>query len=185
MQILPGRRRPPLEHDFPATRAQKWLEGLALLLFVGVSATIFLNFGRLPERIAMHVDFKGSPDRYGSKVELLLLWAGFTALYGVFWALSWRLWRSWPYLKGFDESTLERHPEHVLQTLRTFMLAIKLGICALMGVVTFQILSRAGGDTSPSSAGLGLGLAVLLVLVLPAVIGIFMFKANTPPSSNK
>ncbi len=181
MQILPGRRRPPLEHDFPATRAQKRLEGIAFLLFVSVTATVFLNFGRLPERIAMHVDFNDNPDRYGSRVELLLLWAGFAALYGVFWAFSWRLWRSWPYLTGFDESTLERHPEHVLQTLRTFMLSIKLGICTLMGVVTFQILSRAGGDTSTSSAGLGLGLAILLVLVLPTVIGIFTFKANTPP----
>jgi len=156
-----------------------------LLVFVGVTATVFLNFGRLPGRIVMHVDFNGNPDRYGSRVELLLLWAGFTALYGLFWVLAWRLWRSWPYLKGFDETTLERHPEHVVQTLRTFTLSIKLGICALMGVVTLQILSRAGGDTSPSSASFGLGLAVLLVLALPAVIGIFMFKANTPPPSDK
>ncbi|ARD48573.1 hypothetical protein SporoP37_10750 [Sporosarcina sp. P37] len=77
--------KPKLDIEKPAVA--KAFDVLVIALFAAALVYLVLQWGQLPDRIPTHFGPDGEADRYGSRMELLLLpfiaavmWAGMTAL---------------------------------------------------------------------------------------------------------
>ena len=55
------------------TRFHKILEILSLLFLLASLVIFFLNWQNLPDRVPVHYDINGTPNRIGSRMELLLI----------------------------------------------------------------------------------------------------------------
>lgn len=55
------------------TRFHKILEILSLLFLLAALVIFFLNWPNLPDRVPVHFNIKGVPDRIGSRMELLII----------------------------------------------------------------------------------------------------------------
>lgn len=55
------------------TRFHKILEILSLLFLLASLVIFFLNWSNLPDRVPVHYDLNGTPNRIGSQMELLLV----------------------------------------------------------------------------------------------------------------
>ena len=49
------------------------LNGLCLIILVSTILFLILTWSKIPDKVPMHYDFAGNIDRWGSKLEILIL----------------------------------------------------------------------------------------------------------------
>lgn len=59
--------------DVPKPRLAVFLDAIALLSFTGMLIFLFSQFGSLPDRVPGHYNGAGEVDRWGNKMELIIL----------------------------------------------------------------------------------------------------------------
>ncbi len=67
--------------EFSMSWIDRILEALALLALLGGGALVVVSWATLPDSVPMHFDMSGAPDRFGSKVELWVLFGVFVLTY--------------------------------------------------------------------------------------------------------
>jgi len=129
-----------------------------LVWIIAVAPVIYLAavWKQLPEKVAMHYDLHGNPDRYGNKKELIVLVAILLAVNVFVYFLLTNIYRIDP--KKYASENKER--------LRRIALAVVVFISAIIFLIVYS--SRQG------SINLSMGLIFSAVGLLFAFIGNYM-----------
>lgn len=112
-------------------KADILLEGVSLVLLIGVTLYLILNWSSIPEKIPMHFNAAGVIDRWGSKGELIIV-------PGMAWFLYLMItgFQQIPMIWNTGVKVTEDNKERVYRNLNYM-----IGTTKLIMIITFAILS--------------------------------------------
>ncbi len=114
---------------------------LCLILLIGVSVYLILQWNDLPDKVPGHYNFKGEVDRWGSKGELLMLPIMSWVLY-----IGITVMEAFPKIWNVGVTITEENKERVYRLLKTM-----IGVTKLLMVFIFTLLEINGinGESLP------------------------------------
>ena len=99
----------------------KGMEGICLALLIGIVGYLILNWASIPQKVPLHYDWAGNIDRWGSKMELLILPI-----------VSWLLYLFVTFIEQIPQvwntgvTVTEENKMHVYRTLKYMLKSTKL-----------------------------------------------------------
>jgi len=149
----------------PKTKYEKIWDFIGGGLFVLSILYILVMWGQLPENIPGHFNSAGEVNRWGSKIELLIL--PFIGI--VLWILL-GLLEKVPHIYNYPARLNERNVEAFYLNSRKILNEIKNLCLIIFTVISFQIVRIALGEAE--SLGWWLLRVVLIVTAIPIIRGI-------------
>ncbi|PIC79336.1 hypothetical protein CSV75_12115 [Sporosarcina sp. P18a] len=157
-------KKPKLDIEKPAVA--KAFDVLVIALFAAALVYLLLQWNQLPDRIPAHFGANGEVDRYGSKIELLLL----SVIGVVMWVGLWIV-EKYPYMFNY----MNLRPDNVEIQYRygvLFMNVIKnlstLVVIFLLWQSVDIALARIGSLNAP--------ILITLLVLLFSAIGVYFYK---------
>jgi uncharacterized membrane protein len=144
------------------TTLDKALEVLGIAAIIALWLYVIISFSKLPEKVPMHYNFNGQPDRLGKKEALFLLPAITTALYALLTIVN-RSPHRFNYLKKI---TPENAVSQYTQATRMIRY-IKLALIILFFMIAFQTQQFAKGNKGTLAGWLFL--AALGLVIFPVI----------------
>jgi hypothetical protein len=144
----------------------KLTEAIAAAALLGILFLVGTAWSSLPERVPVHFNFSGQPDRWGSKdtFGLLVLLALFS--YGVLTAMRNKpQWLNVPF-------QVDKNAPEVRQIMREMTGVIKASILLMLLVVLSHSIAVAQG----TAEGLGEGIIPMVILLSLGPMGFYLIK---------
>lgn len=147
--------------NFPKT----WVEVVADIIGIGALLLslvfLLLNWGTIPQEIPAHFDFKGNVDRYGSKVELLIL-----PIIAIALLILMQLVEKKPWLYNYPDRLNEENLGRFYTEGRKMMNFTKNLVNIMFASITIQAVRIALGDIESLGLGLLIGIIVVMTIVI-------------------
>ncbi|MCW5910939.1 MAG: DUF1648 domain-containing protein [Cyclobacteriaceae bacterium] len=156
-------KRPKLKIEM--TRLDWAIEAIAFMIWAGTILFLILNFRRTPEEIPTHYGTSGVPDAFGSKDTLWLLAGISTLLYAL---LTWIA--NYPHWYNYTVEITPENAERQYTIAVRMMRILKIVIMIIFAYIHFS---------SMIGSYLGVWFLPATSLVLVAIIGFYLYKANT------
>ena len=154
----------------------KILEALGFLILIGVIVYPFLEYASLPDRVPVHYDASGTPDRYGSKSHVWIIVILSSFLYiGMFFL------NRFPHLFNFPMEITEENAERQYRLATKMIRGVNVIIVAGFFFINYQSIEVAKGNAD------GLGKSFLFTFLGSLTIGIvwyFIVAFKKPEKSN-
>ncbi|TKI59492.1 DUF1648 domain-containing protein [Lysinibacillus mangiferihumi] len=124
----------------PKTKVEKFLDVIGSGLFTVSILFIILQWGNLPEEIPAHFNAKGEVDRWGSKIEVLIL-PGI----GIFMWIFLGLLEKAPHMHNYPARLNERNVEAFYLNSRKLCNEVKNFCLILFAIISCEIVLVALG----------------------------------------
>lgn len=149
------------------------LDGLAIVGWMAGLAVILASWSDLPERLPMHFDVSGHPDRWGPRVELFIIpTLSFVLLIGL--AILSRFPHIYNYLVAITEQNAPRQYRLAVRLIQSLNILLQ----ALFAVIVVIVIRASQGLSHP-----GVWLVPVLVAGTFVLLIIYLAKASSEPSS--
>ena len=109
------------------------LNGLCLIILVSTILFLILTWSKIPDKVPMHYDFAGNIDRWGSKLEILIL-PIITWIMYVFMTIIEKFPEAW----NTGVKVTEENKERVYSTLLHLISTIKFIMVCMFAYLTVQ-----------------------------------------------
>ncbi|MGE7928635.1 DUF1648 domain-containing protein [Lysinibacillus xylanilyticus] len=149
----------------PKTKYEKIWDYIGGGLFVLSILYIFVMWGKLPEEIPGHFNGAGEVDRWGSKIELLIL-----PFIGLFLWILLGLLEKAPHMHNYPARLNESNVEAFYLNSRKGLNEIKNLCLILFAAISFQMIRIALGEAE--NIGWWFLPIVLIVIAIPIIKGI-------------
>ncbi|PJO41104.1 DUF1648 domain-containing protein [Lysinibacillus xylanilyticus] len=149
----------------PKTKYEKTWDYIGGGLFVLSILYIFVMWGKLPEEIPGHFNGAGEVDRWGSKIELLIL-----PFIGLFLWILLGLLEKAPYMHNYPARLNESNVEAFYLNSRKGLNEIKNLCLILFAAISFQMIRIALGEAE--NIGWWFLPIVIIVIAIPIIKGI-------------
>lgn len=149
----------------PKTKYEKIWDYIGGGLFVLSILYIFVMWGKLPEEIPGHFNGAGEVDRWGSKIELLIL-----PFIGLFLWILLGLLEKAPHMHNYPARLNESNVEAFYLNSRKGLNEIKNLCLILFAAISFQMIRIALGEAE--NIGWWFLPTVLIVIAIPIIKGI-------------
>ena len=149
----------------PKTKYEKIWDYIGGGLFVLSILYIFVMWGKLPEEIPGHFNGAGEVDRWGSKIELLIL-----PFIGLFLWILLGLLEKAPHMHNYPARLNESNVEAFYLNSRKILNEIKNLCLLIFTAISFQMVRIALGEAE--SLGWWFLPLVLIVTAIPIIRGI-------------
>lgn len=157
-------KKPKLDIEKPAVA--KAFDVLVIALFAAALFYLVLQWGQLPDRIPAHFGADGEVDRYGSRMELLLL----PIIGVVMWAGMWIL-EKYPHTYNY----LNLRPDNVEIQYRYGVLF--MNVIKNLSTLLFVFLIWQTTDIALAKiATLNMPIFVTILVLLFGSMGVYLFK---------
>lgn len=162
--------RPKL--DIPKTTAEKIADIIGVGILLLAILFIALNWSSLPDKVPMHFNGAGDIDRWGSKIELLVLPA-----IGIGLFIMMHIIEKKPHIHNYPERLNETNVEAFYTTSRKMLNLLKNIINILFAYCIYEIILVAEGKTnSLSMFGMGIMLTVVFLIIIVGMIKMTRIK---------
>ncbi|MFJ7981108.1 DUF1648 domain-containing protein [Lysinibacillus xylanilyticus] len=149
----------------PKTKYEKIWDYIGGGLFVLSILYIFVMWGKLPEEIPGHFNGAGEVDRWGSKIELIIL-----PFIGLFLWILLGLLEKAPHMHNYPARLNESNVEAFYLNSRKGLNEIKNLCLILFAAISFQMIRIALGEAE--NIGWWFLPIVLIVIAIPIIKGI-------------
>ena len=110
------------------------IEGLCILLLVGITGYIIFSWSSIPEKIPMHYDALGNIDRWGDKGEVIILpimsWIMYLFMTGMgFFPV---LWNTGVKVTEENQGRVYRTLKYLMETMKLMVLDIPILLLVAM-----------------------------------------------------
>ena len=133
------------------------MEGISLVMLVGMTLFLIVNWKNIPEQVPMHYDWAGNIDRWGSKNELFLLpimdWGMYLLISG---------FECFPKIWNTGVSVTEENVGRVYRALKYMMKSLKVIV-----ILDFLVMTLCAAMSLPLP---GWFLPVVLILTFGDII---------------
>ena len=110
------------------------LNGLCLIILVSIILFLAVTWSKIPDKVPMHHDFAGNTDRWGSKLEIIIL-PVITWIMYVFMTIIEKFPQAW----NTGVKVTEENKERVYSTLLDLISTIKFIMVCMFAYLTVQI----------------------------------------------
>lgn len=148
---------------------------LALMGFVGGLAAVLFVWPELPERLPIHFDLSGNPDRWGPRWELFVPMA-ISAVLGLGLEILSYFPQSYNYLTEITAENAQRQYRLAVRLLRSLNAIIQW----LFAAVAWTILRAAQGLSHP-----GMWLIPAFVAGTFVLLIVYLLNAHTDPTTRR
>ncbi|MFC7684806.1 DUF1648 domain-containing protein [Ureibacillus sp. GCM10028918] len=121
-KYLPHR---PILH-LPKTKFEMMMDAIGIVLFVGSIVFLIMNWDGIPDKVPVHFNGAGEVDRFGSRVELIIL-----PIIGLFIFVLMSLLEKVPHMHNYPNRINESNAELFYLPSRKLLNVIK-NICLVM-----------------------------------------------------
>ncbi|KGR74680.1 DUF1648 domain-containing protein [Ureibacillus sinduriensis] len=146
---------------------EKVLDGLGIVLFGAAIIFLIINWHRIPDHVPIHFKASGEADRFGSKVELVVL-----PIIGLFIFVLMSLLEKAPHMHNYpvriNESNVERFYLHSRKLLN-----IVKNVCLWM---FSYLIIQIGRVSLGELHSLSIGFVPVFLFILFGTIGIGLYK---------
>ncbi|QIC47615.1 DUF1648 domain-containing protein [Lysinibacillus sphaericus] len=149
----------------PKTKSEKICDYFGVIIFLLSILYISVMWGKLPEEIPVHFDGKGEVDRWGSKIELIIL-----PFIGVFLWITMSLLEKAPHIHNFPARLNEQNVAAFYLNSRKMLNEVKNFCLILFACISFQMVRIALGETT--SIGWWFLPTVIIGIMIPIIKGI-------------
>ncbi|PIC82545.1 DUF1648 domain-containing protein [Sporosarcina sp. P1] len=157
-------KKPKLDIEKPAVA--KAFDVLVIALFAAVLVYLLLQWNQLPDRIPAHFGANGEVDRYGSRMELLLL----PVIGIVMWVGMWKL-EKYPHTYNY----LNLRPDNVEIQYRYGVLF--MNVMKNISTLLFVFLIWQSIDIALARIGsLNMPLLITILALLFGSMGVYLYK---------
>ncbi|SCY24362.1 DUF1648 domain-containing protein [Lysinibacillus fusiformis] len=153
----------------PKTRSEKVCDYIGVIIFLLSIFYIAVMWGKLPEEIPVDFNGKGEIDRWGSKIELIIL-----PFIGVFLWIIMSLLEKVPHMYNFPARLNEQNVEAFYLNSRKMLNEVKNFCLILFAVISFQMIRIALGETT--SIGWWFLPIVVIGIFIPIIKGIIVTR---------
>lgn len=139
----------------------------SVVVVIGMLVASGLAWGTVPDRVPVHWGMNGEPDRYGGRIEGLLLLPAITT------GLAVLLWGA-PFIDPRRANLLKSESAYTAMCIATV---------AVLGVVHFAVIATATGRAVSMGAVMGISIGALFVVLgwaMRQVRSNFIFGVRTP-----
>lgn len=144
------------------------IEALSLLILLGVWALVFINYSHLPETIPTHFNALGQPDRFSSKIQIIILPIVLTFMYAGLSMLN-----RYPHIFNYPNQITPENAYRQYESATRMIRMLNCAMCIVFGLIVFNTIRTAQGDTE----GLGVWfLPATLILIFAPLIHYFFTK---------
>ncbi|PID14680.1 hypothetical protein CSV63_11335 [Sporosarcina sp. P34] len=157
-------KKPKLDIEKPAIA--KAFDVLVIALFAAALVYLLLQWNQLPDRIPAHFGANGEVDRYGSKIELLLL----SVIGIVMWVGLWIV-EKYPYMFNY----MNLRPDNVEIQYRYGVLFMNV-IKNLSTLVVVFLLWQSVDIALARIDSLNAPILITLLVLLFGAIGVYFYK---------
>ncbi|RHW38421.1 DUF1648 domain-containing protein [Lysinibacillus yapensis] len=162
MQKLPY--RPILK--LPKTKFEKIMDILGLAIFTGAILYLIVHWTDIPDRIPAHFNWDGEVDRWGSKVELIIL-----PCIGLFLFIFLSLLEKAPHMHNYPHRLNEANVKQFYLNSRKMLNAIKNICLAMFAFILIKMVRVSLGKID--SLGIWILPIVIIAVTATMVIGIY------------
>lgn len=141
---------------------QKVVGVLSLLIMIIVLIVFFFQYLKLPQEIAVHFNFEGQPDRYGSKSEMFVLIVAFIGIYLLLTFVS----RA-PSMWNSGVEVTEENKEKVYSICKDLIYMIRLHL-----VITFSYITLC----SVMQKNMGNYFVIIVLVSLFSIMGFYFIR---------
>jgi uncharacterized membrane protein len=160
----------------PATPPGRILEWVAAGILLAMCVGAFIGCRSLPERIPIHFDLSGRPDGWGSRASVLFL-----PMVGVFvYVLMSVVVRIRPCYWNIPARVTPENAARVYGASMRLMQVVKVEAMALIGLITWLVVSSARADRT---VGGWMPLVGAAVLVGTVAAGMVVVRRRARPST--
>lgn len=141
--------------EIKKSKADIIMEFLCLLMLIGIALYLLICWHRIPDKIPMHYDWDGNIDRWGGKMELLILPVMTWLMYLFLTVIEHfpKVWNTGVHVTEENQLRVYRTLKYLLKTMKiivvfdfSFMTFFSLMQKNLPGWFTFVILAVVFGD---------------------------------------
>jgi len=151
--------------NIPKTKSEKMWDYIGAIIFVSSIIYIMLMWGKLPEEIPGHFNGKGEVDRWGSKIELIIL-----PLIGMFLWIIMGLLEKAPHMHNYPARLNERNVASFYLNSRKMLNEVKNFCVILFACISFQMVRIGLGETT--SLGWWFLPIIIIGITVPIIKGI-------------
>lgn len=112
------------------------MEAVCLILLIGLTLYLSINWGNIPNKIPAHYDLAGNIDRWGKKAEILIVPIMSWFLYLMITALE-----QVPMIWNTGVQVTEENKRRVYRVLKYMIKSMKLLMVAAFSYLTFNSIS--------------------------------------------
>ena len=153
----------------PVTSYETSLNYLTIALVVGLIALTVYGLFILPDRIPVHFNMSGQPNRWGGPENLLIL--PFISFFVI--GLLWIIRKLPPELMNFPGPRTPDNVARQMQNVRQFLATMRAGVALLFLGLLGQWIITATADKPHSMQWLPL----VFVVILLSSVGVFVVRA--------
>lgn len=151
------------------------LDGLAIAGWMSGLAIVLSSWPELPERLPMHFDLEGNPNRWGPRGELFVLPTISLILLVSMAALS-RFPHIYNYLVVITEENAPRQYRLAVRLIQSLNLLLQV----LFAVIVWIVIRASQGLSHP-----GIWLVPILVALTFVLLIVYLAQASSEPSSRR
>lgn len=156
--------RPKL--NLPNTKTEKYFDIIGFGVFIISNLFIFFQWNELPDRIPAHFNAVGEVDRWGSKMEILIL-----PVIGILLLFLMSIFEKAPHMHNYPSRMNETNVRQFYLNSRKILNATKNTGLLLFSYINIECVQIALGKKDSISSWF---LPVFLILIfLPIVIGLY------------
>jgi uncharacterized membrane protein len=157
------------------TTLDLFLDGLAIASWMSGLAVVLSSWSDLPERLPMHFDMAGQPNRWGPRGELFVLpTISFVLLISM--AVLSRFPHIYNYLVVITEQNAPRQYRLAVRLIQSLNILLQ----ALFAVIVWIVIRASQGHSHP-----GVWLVPVLVAGTFVLLIVYLVKASSGPSSRR
>jgi uncharacterized membrane protein len=151
------------------------LDGLALAGWMSGLAAILFTSRLLPDRLPVHFDLAGNPDRWGTRLELFVP-SGISLVLFIGLVLLTRIPHTYSYIVEITPKNAPRQYGLAVRLLRSLNVLMQW----LFAAITWTIIRAAQGSISP-----GVWLIPILVAGTFVLLIVYLVKASSDPTPGR
>ncbi|WP_368654394.1 DUF1648 domain-containing protein [Ornithinibacillus sp. 4-3] len=148
--------------EVPATKMEKILHLLSLLLIIGSFIYVSVSFSSLPDEVPVHFNINGEPDSWGNKATILIM-----PIISVFIFLPMYFLSKAPHTFNYMVKVTEENAPRIYPIARLMMAVINFFAMVLFAYIAWDMVQAAHGI---NYSGIWL---FIITLGLPLLIIIF------------
>lgn len=150
----------------PKTRIEKVFDLIGIGIFLLSILYMIVQWGMIPDKVPGHFNAAGEVDRWGSKVELIIL-----PIMGFFMLFMMGAFEKAPHMHNYPKRLNESNVEQFYLNSRRMLNATKNICLIIFAYINFGMIQIALGQAQ--SLGKWNILALILAVFIPLIIGIY------------